>query len=430
MDILLDLIKKHKRGDAVGIYSVCSAHPFVIEAAIRQALKGNSVLLIEATSNQVDQFGGYTGMTPEDFKQFVCSIAQTLNFPPEKLILGGDHLGPNRWQKEDADSAMRKAEAQIAAYVAAGFKKIHLDCSMSCAGDSVPLTDETVAARAARLAIIAEQTCIETFGHSDLVYVIGTEVPVPGGAHEALDELAVTTPEAARQTIHAHWDAFAKVGLSHIQSRVIGLVVQPGVEFDHVGVIDYQPEKAAPLSQMVEQYDHLIFEAHSTDYQTEQAYQQLVRDHFAILKVGPALTFALREALFSLACIEEELVAARHCSGLRQVLEQAMHAQPEYWQGYYQGDAAIQRLARSYSYSDRIRYYWPDEKVGEGLDKLLSNLNEMPLPLPLLSQYFPVQYQRIREGRLANQARELILDKIMQVTEVYATACLPQQNAA
>ncbi|UTM59729.1 tagatose-bisphosphate aldolase subunit KbaZ [Photobacterium sp. CCB-ST2H9] len=430
MDILLDLIKKHKRGEAVGIYSVCSAHPFVIEAAIRQALKDNSVLLIEATSNQVDQTGGYTGMTPEDFQEFVFSIAQRLNFPRHQLILGGDHLGPNRWQKEDSSSAMIKAEAQIAAYVAAGFKKIHLDCSMSCADDPVPLTDETVAARAARLAVIAEQTCIATFGHSDLVYVIGTEVPVPGGAHETLDELAVTTPEAARRTIQAHWEAFANVGLSHVQSRVIGLVVQPGVEFDHVGVIDYQPEKAAPLSHMVEQYDHLIFEAHSTDYQTEHAYRQLVRDHFAILKVGPALTFALREALFALACVEEELVAARHCSGLRQVLEQAMHAQPEYWQGYYQGDAAIQRLARSYSYSDRIRYYWPDEKVGEGLDKLLSNLNEMPIPLPLLSQYFPVQYQRIREGHLTNQARELILDKIMQVTEVYAAACSPQQYAA
>lgn len=430
MDILLDLIKNHKNGEAIGIYSVCSAHPFVIEAAIRQAVKDNSVLLIEATSNQVDQLGGYTGMTPEDFKQFVFTISQRLNFPANKLVLGGDHLGPNRWQNEAADIAMAKAEAQIAAYVAAGFKKIHLDCSMSCADDPVPLTDHIVAARAARLALIAEKTCIHTFGHSDLVYVIGTEVPVPGGAHETLNDLAVTTPEAAQKTIEAHWDAFEHVGLGHLPSRVIGLVVQPGVEFDHDGVIDYQSDKAVPLTRLVEQYDHLLFEAHSTDYQTEQAYHQLVRDHFAILKVGPALTFALREALFALACIEEELISARSCSGLRQILEQAMQTQPEHWQSYYHGDASVKRLARSFSYSDRIRYYWPDEKVGEGLDRLLTNLNEMPLPLPLLSQYLPVQYQRIREGRLANHARELILDKIMQVTEVYAAACFPRTNAA
>ncbi|QUJ69496.1 tagatose-bisphosphate aldolase subunit KbaZ (plasmid) [Photobacterium sp. GJ3] len=430
MDILLDRIKRHKQGEAVGIYSVCSAHPLVIEAAIRQAQHDQSILLIEATSNQVDQLGGYTGMTPQDFTQFVYDIAQRLDFPLSQFILGGDHLGPNRWQHEDADRAMQKAEAQIAAYVAAGFKKIHLDCSMSCLGDPVPLDDETVATRAARLAVIAEQTCLDTFGVSDLVYVIGTEVPIPGGAHEALSELQITTPAAAKETILAHRHAFEAVGLSQIQSRVIGLVVQPGVEFDHDGVMDYQPEKAAALSQFVEQYEHLIFEAHSTDYQTEQAYKQLVRDHFAILKVGPALTFALREALFALACIEEELIAARSCSGLRQVIEQAMHEHPEYWQSHYQGDPALQRLARSFSYSDRIRYYWPDEKVGECLDRLLTNLNETPLPLPLLSQYFPVQYQRIREGLLKNQARALILDKIMQVTAVYSAACFPNTQTA
>lgn len=75
-------------------------------------------------------------------------------------------------------------------------------------------------------------------------------------------------------------------------------MVQPGVEFDHTNVIDYQPVKATALSQMVENYETLIFEAHSTDYQTPQSLRQLVIDHFAILKVGPALTFALREALF------------------------------------------------------------------------------------------------------------------------------------
>ena len=59
---------------------------------------------------------------------------------------------------------------------------------------------------------------------------------------------------------------------------------------------------------MIEQYDRLIFEAHSTDYQTPAALAALVRDHFAILKVGPALTFALREALWALDCIEREWI--------------------------------------------------------------------------------------------------------------------------
>ncbi|PVU43890.1 tagatose-bisphosphate aldolase, partial [Staphylococcus epidermidis] len=180
------MVEHHKRGNLNGIYAVCSAHPLVLEAAIRYAHSHRSPLLIEATSNQVDQFGGYTGMTPADFHGFVCQLAESLGFPTSQLILGGDHLGPKRWKNLPAEQAMANAEDLIKSYVSAGFKKIHLDCSMSCEGDPVPLNDAIVAARAARLAKIAEATCREQFGESDLVYVIGTEVPVPGGAHETL----------------------------------------------------------------------------------------------------------------------------------------------------------------------------------------------------------------------------------------------------
>lgn len=202
MKHLTEMVEQHKRGNTNGIYAVCSAHPLVLEAAIRYAHANHTPLLIEATSNQVDQFGGYTGMTPADFRGFVYQLADSLNFPQSQLILGGDHLGPNRWQNLPAAQAMANADDLIKSYVAAGFKKIHLDCSMSCANDPIPLTDEIVAERAARLAKIAEETCREHFGESDLVYVIGTEVPVPGGAHETLTELEVTTPDAARATPH------------------------------------------------------------------------------------------------------------------------------------------------------------------------------------------------------------------------------------
>ncbi|WCH22100.1 tagatose-bisphosphate aldolase subunit KbaZ [Aeromonas salmonicida] len=423
MKSMLALITQHKQGVLVGIYAVCSAHPLVLEAALRLAAQGEDLLLVEATSNQVDQFGGYTGMTPVDFRDRLHRLAAECNFPLQRLVLGGDHLGPNRWQGEPAAQAMEHAEVLIASYVAAGFKKIHLDCSMSCLGDPVPLPDELVAERAARLALIAEQTCQAEFGCCDLVYVIGTEVPVPGGAHETLAELAVTTPEAARHTLSTHQQAFARVGLEAIWPRVIGLVVQPGVEFDHTHVIDYQSDKAAPLSRMIEAYPHLVFEAHSTDYQTPQAYCQLVRDHFAILKVGPALTFALREALFSLAAIEEELVVARACSGLRQVLEETMLDRPDFWRSHYQGNANECRLARGYSYSDRIRYYWPDSRVDDCYARLLANLAAEPIPLPLLSQHLPLQYRKVRQGMLSARAHDLILDQVQEVLRQYAQAC-------
>lgn len=423
MKSMLDLVAQHKQGEQVGIYAVCSAHPLVLEAALRLAAQGDQLLLVEATSNQVDQFGGYTGMTPADFRDLLHRLAAECDFPVQRLVLGGDHLGPNRWQNKPAEQAMAHAEDLIASYVAAGFKKIHLDCSMSCQGDPVPLTDELVATRAARLANVAEQTAIRQFGHSDLVYVIGTEVPVPGGAHEELAELAVTTPEAARHTLAAHQQAFEQAGLAQIWPRVIGLVVQPGVEFDHTHVIDYRPERASPLSRMIEAYPHLVFEAHSTDYQTPDAYRQLVRDHFAILKVGPALTFALREALFALAAIEEELVVAKACSGLRQVLEETMLDRPDFWRSHYQGSPNECRLARGYSYSDRIRYYWPDSRVDDCYARLLANLAAEPIPLPLLSQHLPLQYRKVRQGTLSANPHDLILDQVQEVLRQYAAAC-------
>lgn len=423
MKQLTEFVANHKKNKHCGVFAVCSAHPLVLEAAMRHAREADADLLIEATSNQVDQYGGYTGMTPADFCGFVYRLAEQHNFPHARIIPGGDHLGPNRWQNRPAEEAMAHAEELIRTYVAAGFKKIHLDCSMSCADDPVPLTDELVAGRAARLAVIAEQTCIEHFGKSDLVYVIGTEVPVPGGAHETLAELAVTSPQAAKKTLEAHRHAFEQSGLSGLWPRIIGLVVQPGVEFDHTQVIDYCPEKSQPLSKMIEASETMVFEAHSTDYQTPQALSRLVENHFAILKVGPALTFALREALFSLSAIERELLPAHRCSGLRDVLETVMLDNPAHWQQHYHGKGDALRLARGYSYSDRVRYYWPDRDIDEAYDTLVKNLANEPIPLPLISQYLPLQYAKVRESQLSATPHELIIDHIQDVLRQYHAAC-------
>ncbi|EPE9777864.1 class II D-tagatose-bisphosphate aldolase non-catalytic subunit [Escherichia coli] len=210
MKHLTEMVRQHKAGKTNAIYAVCSAHPLVLEAAIRYASANQTPLLIEATSNQVDQFGGYTGMTPADFRGFVCQLADSLNFPQDALILGGDHLGPNRWQNLPAAQAMANADDLIKSYVAAGFKKIHLDCSMSCQDDPIPLTDDIVAERAARLAKVAEETCLEHFGEADLEYVIGTEVPVAGStlsvdaAVRNMVELTGVTPAEAIHMASLH----------------------------------------------------------------------------------------------------------------------------------------------------------------------------------------------------------------------------------
>ena len=418
-NVLEQLAVARRENRPLGIYSVCSAHPWVLEAAFEQAVEDGSDLLIEATSNQVNHLGGYTGMLPADFRRRAIDIAASKGFDESRLILGGDHLGPNPWQKQDAKSALQEAERMVQAYVRAGFLKIHLDASMACAGDPDTLSGETVAERAATLCRAAEQAC----GAKKPVYVIGTEVPTPGGATESLNELAVTSREAAAETLAIHRRVFDHAGLAEVWPRVIALVVQPGVEFNHDRVVDYIPARATQLTALLDDEPGLVYEAHSTDYQRPEAYRQLVRDGFAILKVGPALTFAMREALTDLAQVEEELVPRWQSSHLADVLERVMLDSPANWQHHYPGDGQAAHLLRRYSYSDRVRYYWHEPRVKEAIDVLIANLGRTSIPETLLSCFLPDEYRAVRAGTLRPDAHSLIIHRIRGVLRPYAAAC-------
>jgi len=431
MKALLDIVARHRCGQPVGISSICSAHPVVLDAALIHARESGRPVLIEATSNQVNQFGGYTGMRAADFHAFVMAKADQAGLAREQVLLGGDHLGPNAWQDESAASAMAKSDTLIDGYVATGFRKIHLDCSMSCAGDPPVLADTEVAARAARLAAVAERAWQRSGGEAP-VYIVGTEVPVPGGAKEELEELQVTRPEAMAATVEAHRKAFAEHGLDDAWRRVIGLVVQPGVEFDHHDVVDFQPDKARALSAAIEKFPGLIYEAHSTDYQTPERLAALVRGHFAILKVGPGVTYALRETLWALSFIEDEMLGSAK-SNLRNVVLDVMRAEPKYWNKYYTDENRL-TLDMQYSLSDRVRYYWAHPTIQSAYATLLRNLDAASptgaLPLALLSQFLPRQYDDIRTGQLMNSATDILRAGVTYVLRVYAQACAQQLCAS
>ena len=430
-DHLQSIVKDQHNGKASGIYSICSANRYVIEASMMQAKADGSLVLIESTSNQVNQFGGYTGMTAADFVKYLADIARHVQFDSKKIILGGDHLGPNAWQKEAAKPAVEKALELVRSCVRAGYTKIHLDASMRCADDPggkhTPLSEETVTMRAAEMCAAAETAFKELPpGSPAPVYIIGTEVPVPGGEQADHAGIAVTKIEDAERTIAISKDAFFKRGLQQAWERVIGVVVQPGVEFGDNTVFPYNREKARALSKTIEKYGKIVFEAHSTDYQTPQALRELVEDHYAILKVGPWLTFALREAVFALAEIEKEWLAGKigvRLSRIREVLEEVMLENPGHWKPYYQGDEAYIAYARKFSFSDRSRYYWPQPKLDAALNTLIANLTAHPAPLTVISQFLPRQYDQIRAGRIANDPTALMHSKVMEVTQCYSRAC-------
>lgn len=431
---LREVVDANRSGQPVGLYSVCSAHPGVLRAAMGQALDDDSMLLVESTSNQVNQFGGYTGMTPEKFVAFLRSIAQEVGLAPERLVIGSDHLGPYPWRAEASEIALEKAGALARACVLAGYLKIHLDASMSCGDDGPALDDTTVAQRAAQLCAVTERAHAER--SKDLpapLYVIGTEVPVPGGEPSGAEGPQPTTVEHLRATLESFQNAFFARGLHEAWERVIGLVVQSGAEFSDTRVFDYDPQKTSRLRKHLPESPSLVYEAHSTDYQTPNALEQMVQDHFAILKVGPWLTFAYREAIFALSAIERHWLGNTktiRLSAVTETLDATMLRNPEYWKSYFGGqEEAMRSVSRQFSYSDRCRYYWPDPAVQREVHLLLRNLSSDEIPLTLISQHFPEQYGRIRAGELLGRPESLIEYHIRKVLTIYSSGCLTRQTA-
>ena len=337
------MMDRRRAGENVGIPSYCSANKYVLEAALERAKMLNKPTLIEATANQVNQFGGYTGMLPVDFKNNVMKMAADLGVDESLVILGGDHLGPLTWVNEPEASAMEKSEELVRQFVLAGFTKIHLDTSMKLGDDSKEemLATEVIARRGVRL----YKVCMEAYAellktNPDAmrpVFIIGSEVPIPGGAQEEEEGISVTKPEAFKDTVDTYKRIFKEEGVEDAWNDVIAVVVQPGVEFGDAQVFYYDSEAATALTDSLKDYPEIAFEGHSTDYQSKKCLKAMVEDGIAILKVGPALTFGLREALFALDCIEKALVPVEKRANFVDVLEEVMLANPKNWQKHYHG---------------------------------------------------------------------------------------------
>lgn len=428
------MLKKRKAGICCGMPSYCTANALVLEAVLEQAKRFDGAVLIEATSNQVNQYGGYTGMQPADYREFVFSIADRTDFPRENILLGGDHLGPLPWAELPAAEAMERAERLVELFVEAGFQKLHLDTSMRLGDDPAhePLTDETIAERGVRLYAACERAFQrrrrEEPSAERPVFVIGSEVPVPGGGVEKAsdgggragnEEIQVTRPEAALRTLQVYEEAFAAAGMPEAMDHIIAIVVQPGVEFNSASVRRYDRRRAEALCRAMREKTGLVMEGHSTDYQPPKALREMVEDGVAILKVGPALTFALREALFALSMMEKELVPEEERADFMEKLEAAMLKDPAKWNRHYRGSREAVRLERRYSFSDRSRYYFAGEELEKAIGKLFANLDRAGIPMSMLDQYMPLQYLKVRDGRLPLTARELAKAQVADVIEDY-----------
>ena len=412
---IISLLSRNRSGEAVGLPCFCTANEQVLRSIFQFAQKHHVPAVVEATCNQVNQDGGYTGMTATDFRDWMTTLAKEFGVASESIVLGGDHLGPNPWRHLPAKEAMAKADVLVRDYAAAGFKKIHLDASMACGGESTP-SFVLVAERAARLCKIAESHSPHA---EELVYIIGTEVPIPGGETDDMDELAVTSVARLTDTIDTHREAFDKEGLSHVWPKIVSVVTQPGVDFSHTAIHRFEPNKARDLSAAVKAIENMTFEAHSTDYQPTESLAELVKQHFFFLKVGPELTFRMREAVFALASIETHLLPEKKRSHLIANIDKAMQENSEHWTPYYRGDEELVSQLKHFSYSDRIRYYWTVPGVAQALGRLFDNLSDIKIPETIVSQYFSSR----QFGSMDAPASQLTTDHIALCVGRYYEAC-------
>lgn len=421
------MIEKRQQGEKVGIASYCTANEFALEAALLRAKQTNTPVLIEATANQVNQFGGYTGMKPIDFMNKVLALAEKTGIDKNQVILAGDHLGPLTWQNEPEKSAMEKAKELVYQYARAGFTKIHIDTSMKVADDPEGvLSTETIAKRGVELYKVCMEAYNELLKENPEsirpVFIIGSEVPIPGGAQEQEDTLAVTKPEAFVDTVNTYKRLFKEAGVEDGWNDVIAVVVQPGVEFGDDQVFLYNREEAKQLCTKLKEYPDIVFEGHSTDYQSAECLKQMVEDGIAILKVGPALTYGLREALFGLSMMEKELVPEQERADFISVMEKTMLEKPDNWKKHYHGNEKELQLARKYSFSDRARYYIGLEDNTEAINKLFDNLRKYDIPMNMLHQYMPLQYNKVRDGIITKDPKDLAIDGILEFMHDYEYA--------
>jgi len=248
--ILRRILAENKAGHHAGVYSCCSANGDVIKAVLLRARLHDTVALVESTSNQVNQFGGYTDMTPSDFREFTLRLAHEVGLDHHRVILGGDHLGPLPWAHLPEREAMAHAEDLVRQCVLAGYTKIHLDTSMRLGDDdpAAPLATSVCALRGARLCSVAEaayeSVALRDSGAVRPVYVIGSEVPVPGGDCTQA-ETVVTGIEDCRSTIESYRAAFSAHGPSEAFQRVVAVVVQLGAEFFERHIDEYDRRKTA-----------------------------------------------------------------------------------------------------------------------------------------------------------------------------------------
>ncbi|MCD6577344.1 MAG: class II D-tagatose-bisphosphate aldolase, non-catalytic subunit [Anaerolineaceae bacterium] len=426
---LMDIVEANRRGEKKGIYAVESQNPTVQEAYLRQALSNGSPALFEISADRLDLRGQNGRIHPDDFIGKVKRVAVKVGYPRDRLFFSVHGVSPSLCQGESIESTLRKTRAFISSIIHSGFNILEI-----CAG--IPLKEdpegqllppEAITAREAEFYQAAEDAAASLPDEKKPLYVLGVH-PEQGMIEDKRNR-------AHKKDVEIRFDQFSQTarsaGLPEIEGRLLAVRVFLGPGYDSERVIPYDLSLLEELGECAHEGKPVMLEALKTDYQPQSVLDQLVEKHFALLSVGLELTYTMREALFSMAVMENETMIGKpgvYMSNFIIELDRAMLSAPQHWQKYYTGNGFEQLIARKYSLYDRSRFFLENKDVRKMKKRLFDNLEKYPVPLTVLRQFMPRQYERVAAGELENKPNALMMDAVGYALKRYSRACGWEEN--
>lgn len=345
--------------------SFCTANFNVIKILIIFAKYYNLPILLESTSNQVNQFGGYTGLTPRQFYKKIDKLKKKIKIKNKQVMIGADHLGPLPWKKLNSKIALKNAKTLIKKCISLKYDKIHIDSTIVCKDDK-NLNLNLIRSRSAKIFNTVPKKDIK-----NIFFVFGSEVPFAGGGNTNKIKPSVLN------NIKVDYFLYNSIlkNLNSNKKNKFSLVVEPGMAFSN-SKISLPKLKKFKKNLSFSKKNNFSYEAHSTDYQRLVTLKKLVKNNFRFLKVGPELTFDFYQAIKKMEKIED--TNCNQKSNISYELMKAMSKDNKYWKDYYKGTKKKIEFLKLNSYLDRMRYYWDSKNVKKSMIKLFKNIDTIP----------------------------------------------------
>lgn len=386
--------------------SFCTSNEDVINSIINFCKKYKLPILIESTSNQVNQFGGYSKLKPSEFKRKIEKLSKNNLFPKKNIIFGGDHLGPLPWKKLDKKIAMNRAKNLVKLYFNSKFNKLHIDTTIKLKNDKT-FNKEIIKNRSKKLL-----SNLNNKYTKKLILVLGSEVP-PAGGGMIKRKYNKNLENEIISEIHLYKKIFKDLKVKN----KLNLVVDPGLSFNDTKVFKSK-NNVLKFLKKISKLMNVEYEAHSTDYQSLLELKKLVKSNFKFLKVGPELTYNFTNAILKMSKIEKKYT--KNHSDIKNIILKTLKQNKKNWMDYYNRADINKVLIGKF---DRLRYYWNDINIKKAKNKLFQNIDNLDKRILLRDMGIKNNNQVLLS--LSNESNSTIIinSYIFKVLQKYYKAC-------